>query len=113
MRCWREALVHVAGPALDVDLLRSTDVVACQGRAAIRRRGLEDGHCVLEAGVAGGLGAAREGDVEREVVDVGVGRGGSVGDGVGEAVGIGRGVAQAGGRVEWFVGQEAEVGLGY
>jgi hypothetical protein len=107
----REAGVHEARPALHVDLLGGGGVVASDAGAAVGGGGFEDGHGVHEAGVAGGLAAAGQRHVQREVVDVGVGGRGGVGDGVGEAVGGGGRVAEARGRVEGLVGSETKLCL--
>ena len=96
---------------MHIDLLGGERVVGHERRAAVRRGLLEDVHGVGKTGVAGGRAAARERDIKREVVDVGVGVRRCVGDGIGEAVCGGGRVAQTRRRVERLVGREAELGL--
>lgn len=95
---------HEIGAALNIDLLSSGHVIRRQGTCAIRTRALKHLHDILQARITSRLTAAREGDVERQVIRVRIGERLSVRDGVGEAVGGACGVAQAGGRVEWLVG---------
>lgn len=96
---------------MHIDLLGGGGVVVGDAGAAVGGGGFEHRHGVHEACVAGGLAAARQRDVQREVVDVGVGGRGGVSDGVGEAVGGGGRVAEAGGRVEGLVSSEAKLCL--
>jgi len=86
-RDWRwEAGVHEPRPAIDVYLLGGGDVRARDWLAAVRGRGVEDGHRVLQAGVTRWLAAPRETRIQRQVIHIAVGRRGGVRHGVGETV---------------------------
>lgn len=107
----RQVRTDEARAALQIDLRGGSLVIVGESGVFLGAGLLEHGHGILQTRVARGLAASRERDIEREVVDVRVGGGGSVRDGVGEAVGGGGGIAEAGRRVEGSVGQETEVRL--
>ena len=110
-RANRHACVCECCSALRIDLLGSVQVRSGQRLTLVLGVHGEDGHGVLQAVAARGVGCGGQGESDRSVVGVRIARVLLIGDCVGETVVASLVALEACGLVDWFVGDEAGVGL--